>query len=536
MRLDGDGLQELFRAAAGALAAAAEAINAINVYPVPDGDTGSNMAATMRAAAGEADGAPPGSPPKVVAGAAARGALYGARGNSGVILSQALRGFADGIEEAAELDAAGLARGLVEASRAAYRAVSRPQEGTMLTVLREAAAAAASLAASLPGEGRGHSCLPVLEQAVAAAAESEARTPELLDSLREAGVPDAGGEGICVALSGMLARLRGEPVEYRERAGPGQARAFAAAHAEEASGFCTEFLLEPDGGGSLDPEAIRAAAEAGGRSVVIVGDGRLVRVHLHTEEPERLIARMRDFGRVQRVKIDDMGAQRGRFEASGSGATAVAGLLAISRGAGFDRIFESLGAKVLDLGTVEKPAAGDIAAAAERIGTADVVVLPNHPNVLLAAEQARTLARCTMHIVPTRSLPQGVGAALAYDPAQPARELIERMAQASSAVRTVEVTRAAADRTVEGVGVRRGEAIAVVEGRLVAAADSLEAALVAGLREAGAGPGMLISVYAGEDGDLETARAAVQGAFPGAEIEVIDGGQPIYPYIGAVER
>ncbi len=536
VRLDGDGLRELFRAGAAALSGAAEAINAINVYPVPDGDTGSNMAATMREAAVQADTAPAGSRPREVAEAAARGALYGARGNSGVILSQALRGFADGlVPGAGELDAAGLARGLMEASRAAYRAVSRPQEGTMLTVLREAAAAAARLAEGMPNEGRGQACLPVLEQAVAAAADAEARTPELLASLREAGVPDAGGEGICVLLGGMLARLRGEPVEYRELAGPGQARAFAAAHVEDAAGFCTEFLVEPDGGAALDPGAIREAAEAGGRSVVVVGDERLVRVHLHTEEPERVLEVMRSFGRLERVKIDDMGAQRGRFEASGSGATAVTGLLAISRGAGFDRVFESLGARVLDLGTVEKPAAGEIALAAERIGTADVVVLPNHSNVFLAAEQATGLARCSLHIVPTRTLPQGVAAALAYDPALPARELVERMTRAAEGVRAVEVTRAAADRAADGVRVRTGDAIAVVDGRLAGTSGSLEEALIAGLREAGAGAGTLITVYVGEGGDAGAIGGVVREAFPGAEVEVVDGGQPMYPYIGAVE-
>lgn len=533
-RVDGEGLRELFEAAAAALAAATEAINAINVYPVPDGDTGSNMAATMRegaaaARSGTGEGA------AAVAAEAARGALYGARGNSGVILSQALRGFADALAGADEVDAARLAAGLEGAARAAYRAVSQPQEGTMLTVLREAAGAAAAAAAELQGGGAGQPCLPVLERALTAATVAEARTMEMLPSLREAGVPDAGGEGICVLLEGMLARLRGEALDLSHLAGDGHAREFAAAHAEETSGFCTEFVLEPPPGGTVDVAGLRALAESFGDSVVVVGDERLARVHVHTEQPEALLAAAGRLGTPRRVKVDDMGAQRERFEAAGSGATAAVGMLALSRGDGFDRLFESLGARVVDLGVVEKPAAGNIAHAAEAMGTADVIVLPNHKNVLLAAEQAAQLARCTLHIVPTTTLPQGVAAALMFDPAGRAAELVSRMAEAAKSVRTVEVTRAAASRAADGVRVEAGQAIAVVDGRLKAARATLEDALVEGLAAAGAGAGKLVTVYVGEGGEAGLAGDAVRQRFPGAEVEVIDGGQPLYPYIASVE-
>lgn len=534
-RVDGEGLRALFEAAAAALAAGAEAINAINVYPVPDGDTGANMAATMREAAAAAQAADTGGNAGAVAAAAARGALYGARGNSGVILSQALRGFADALGGADEVDAARLASGLEGAAQAAYRAVSHPQEGTMLTVLREAAAAAAGAVAGLPGGGAGQPCLPVLERALAAATVAEARTMEMLPSLREAGVPDAGGEGICVLLEGMLARLRGETLHLSHLAGDGQAREFAAAHADDAVGFCTEFVLEPLPGETVDIGALRALAESSGESVVVVGDERLARVHVHTERPEALLEAAGRLGTPRRVKVDDMGAQRERFEAAGSGATAAVGLLALSRGAGFDRLFESLGARVVDLGDREKPAAGEIARAAEEIGAADVIVLPNHKNVLLAAEQARQLARCTLHVVPTATLPQGVAAALLFDPGQRAPDLAARMAEAAQRVRTVEVTVAAASRTADGVEVQAGQGIALVDGRLAAAMATPEEALAAGLKEAGAADGALVTVYAGAGGDAEAARAAAAAAAPGAEVEVIDGGQPVYPYIASVE-
>lgn len=534
LRVDGDGLRALFEAGAAAVAAAAPAINAINVYPVPDGDTGSNMAATLREAATAAREVPGGSSAAAVAEAAARGALYGARGNSGVILSQALRGFARGVAGAAELDAARLAAGLLAAAEAAYAAVSRPQEGTMLTVLREAAQAAQAAAVRMPGEGAGLPCLAVLEAAVAAAREAEERTIDQLESLRQAGVPDAGGEGVCVLLGGMLARLKGEELQLGEFGAGGHAMEFAAAHAGDTYGYCTEFVLEPLGGVVLDLARVRALAEELGQSVV-VGDERLARVHVHTERPEALLAAMAGLGRPERVKVDDMDAQRARFESAGSGATPAVGLLALSRGAGFDRLFESLGARVVDLGVVEKPAAGNIAHAAEAMGTADVIVLPNHKNVLLAAEQAAQLARCTLHIVPTTTLPQGVAAALMFDPAGRAAELVSRMAEAAKSVRTVEVTRAAASRAADGVRVEAGQAIAVVDGRLKAARATLEDALVEGLAAAGAGAGTLVTVYVGEGGEAGLAGDAVRQRFPGAEVEVVEGGQPLYPYVASVE-
>lgn len=534
LRVDGEGLRELFEAGAAALAGAAERINAINVYPVPDGDTGSNMAATMREAVAAAR-ASAGRPVAEVAAAAARGALYGARGNSGVILSQALRGFADALAADRELDAAGLARGLAGAAGAAYRAVSQPKEGTMLTVLREAAEAAELAVAGMPDGGAGMPCLPVLDRALAAARIAEARTVEMLPALREAGVPDAGGEGVCVLLDGMAARLRGEAVDLALLAGPGHAREFAAAHADDVSGYCTEFVLEPLAGQQIDLGRLRALAEACGSSVVVVGDEDLARVHVHTEDPEALLRAVSKLGTPARVKVDDMRAQRERFEQAGSGATAAVGLLALSRGHGFDRVFESLGARVLDLGREEKPAAGEIARAAEAVGAADVIVLPNHENVLLAAEQARGLARCTLHVVPTRTLAQGVAAALMFDPAGRAAELVSRMAEAAKSVRTVEVTRAAASRAADGVRVEAGQAIAVVDGRLKAARATFEDALIEGLAAAGAGAGKLVTVYVGEGGEAGLAGDAVRQRFPGAEVEVIDGGQPLYPYIASVE-
>lgn len=535
--LDGAMLRAAWVAAAQHLRDSAKAIDAINVYPVPDGDTGSNMSATLREAVERTNSL--GEVPTVsdVLAILAKGALYGARGNSGVILSQALRGFAAGVGEAERLDARKLADGFEAAATQAYRAVSNPQEGTMLTVLREAAAGAVQAAGALPNRGSGIGCVGVMAVAVQAAEVAEAATIDQLESLREAGVPDAGGEGICVILRGLLGALTGGLPEVRvhETSRP---IAQLAEHAEDQYGFCTEFLVEA-AGGPVDLMAVRRLAEAGeNRSVVVVGDEELVRVHAHSMEPQVLIEGAGKLGTVSRVKVEDMNAQNVRFRTSGSGAGRKIGLLALSRGAGFDAVFESLGAAVTDLGVVEKPPAGQIAEAADALQIPDVIVLPNHKNTLLAAEQARELTRCTLHVVPTTSLPQGVAAALAFDGDEPVQDAVASMRDAMGGVRTVEVTTAGATRTADGVAVVEGEAIVLVDGTLIASRASATEALLAGLATESIVRGALITLYGGEElaeGELEAARAAIEEAHPGVEVEVVEGQQALYRFIASVE-
>lgn len=534
--LDGAALRRVFALAADHLRASARAVDAINVYPVPDGDTGSNMSATFREAVDRALALPaePGVP--AVLQAIARGALYGARGNSGVILSQALQGFAQGAGDGHRLDGATLARGLASAAAQAYRAVSKPKEGTMLTVLRHAGDAAEEAAGGLPGGGRDSGCATVLGAAVRAAEAAEAATIDQLPELKEAGVTDAGGEGICVILRGLLAAITGTALEAKVR--PADAPIVHADNHGGDFGFCTEFLVEAVDS-PLDPESIRALAEGGGnRSVVVVGDTELVRVHAHSQAPQALLDAAERLGRLARVKVEDMSAQNVRFKDSGSGAGAKVAVLAMSRGEGFDRIFESLGAKVSDLGVVEKPPAGQIAEAADALRVPDVLVLANHKNVLLAAEQARSLATATLHVVATTSLVQGIAAAMAFDADEPAAANASAMLEAAQAVRTVEVTQAGASRVSEGIAVHEGQAIVLVDGTLVAAAESPEAALLRGLESAGVSKGQLVTLYAGEGFDEERSAALtdeVRQAFPGCEVEALNGGQPLYPLIASVE-
>lgn len=531
-------VRDAFAAAAEHLREAAKAVDAINVYPVPDGDTGSNMAATMRDAIDATLAIEDDATVATVLQLLAKGALYGARGNSGVILSQALLGFANGAGGAPTLDARALADGLEQAADSAYAAVSRPVEGTMLTVMRAAASAAARSIGELPDHGRGSPPHDVLDDVVRAAEAAEAKTIDQLPELREAGVTDAGGEGVCVILRGLAAALAGR--RPPTPALPDRPLASLVGHEEEQFGFCTEFILEAANGQPVDVAGMRALAERSRvTSTVIVGDERALRIHVHTTEPEAFIGQASAFGRLVRPKFEDMSQQHGRFRQTGSGAGSTLAVLVLSRGAGFDAIFRSLGAEIVDLGDVLKPPAGEIARAADGLGVPEVIVLPNHKNVVMSAQQAAALTRCTVHVVPAESLPQGIAATVAFNGEEPAAANVAAMEGARKGVVTVEVTQAAADRTAEGIDVRQGQAIALVDDRLVAAGDDMVEVLLAGLHRADAGKASLVTIYAGSDcSETDTQRAAKRATdeFPGVEVESVRGGQPLYPLIASVER
>ena len=493
------------------------------------------MAATLEAAVQEVsriEGEP------TVAGVLsglARGALYGGRGNSGVILSQTFKGLAKGVGEASGLDAAGLARGLEEAARAAYAAVAAPSEGTMLTVLRVAAEAASTAATQLQSGGKGAPSRTVLASAVRAAEAAEAATPTQLAELAEAGVTDAGGEGICVILRGLLAALSGDAPPAVATSSP----TFVVRDSQhETYGHCTEFMLEGNHG--VDRVVLAALLdEHGARSVVLVGgEGEAFRVHAHLTKPDALIEAVAPLGRVLRLKVDDMDQQHVRFASSGSGSTVRLALLALSPGPGFDRVFASLGARTAPLALSEKPSAGEIASAAERLGVPDVIVLPNHKNVLLAAQQAVGIARCTLHVVPTQFVPAGVAAAMAFDPDRSPDQNSTAMHAAAATVRTIEVTIAAGDTKADGLSVQKGDAIALIDGRLSVVASTPIDAIVQGAKAVDGADAALITVYSGAEVDpaaLNDVRKALAQALPGAEIEVLDGGQALYPFIASVE-
>ena len=446
-----------------------------------------------------------------------------------MILSQALKGLAEGVDGRATLDGEGLIQALRTAERAAYGAVAEPKEGTMLTVLRMAANGADAAA--------DRTVLGVMKAAVAAAEAAEAETINQLEALKEAGVTDAGGEGVCAMLRGLLAHMEGKaPRIPALTAAP---VAMEEGHAAEAYGYCTEFILEAAGAPVDIPHLKRLAHEHEGRSIVTIGDEEAVRIHVHLDAPERFLEAAAALGTVSRQKVDDMGAQHEQMAATGSGATSRVALLSICHGAGFHELFKGLGAHTLDLGERTKPSAGEIAQAADGLGPSDIIVLPNHENVLMSAMQAREIARTTLHVLPTETLAQGVAAALAYEEEHEVPIVFARMERDAGEVRTVEVSRATADRVADGVDVKADDYIAIVDGTLVLAEKELGDAVTGGVEKAGGSEWGLATMYRGRSVDEGTAAeiaARIEGAFEGIEVDVVDGGQPIHEVIVSLEE
>lgn len=541
--LAADELRAAFAVAVEWLAANREAINAINVYPVPDGDTGTNMLLTLRAALDAAEGVERVETTGLEAwGAAfARGALLGARGNSGVILSQMFRGLCAAFEGRQHLDGAGLAHALGSASEAAYAALSEPIEGTMLTVLRDAAQAATAL-------GSAATPLAVLTAARAEADASVARTPELLPRLRAAGVVDAGGLGVAVIIEGLRLALAGEPLPAVAAAEPGRVAIDAVEH--EGHGFCVEYLVDAGAGVPLDRSELRATLSAlGGESVLVVGDAQSLHVHLHLADPQPALAVGHARGTVSAVKTEDMQAQHRAWLAGHEARAAAApkqlehrplGLVAVAAGSGLAEALRSLGAVVVQPRDSAKPSAGELIEAIRSTNATHVLLLPNDKDALLAAEQAAAAEPGRITVIPTQSVAAGMTAALAYTSNGSEATVGEAMRTAIARVRTVEVTRAARPAQLDGVSVAEDDPIALLDGVLLLRADSLEAALIEAVRRAaGAGADAeTVTVYLGADAPadaLERLPALLHAAFPALIVEVMAGGQPHYPYIAGVE-
>lgn len=522
-------LRAAFEVAERWLLANREAVNAINVYPVPDGDTGVNMLSTWRAALRAGEGVPDQAAGAYL-GAIAHGALLGARGNSGVILSQMIQGIANACRGAGTLDGPHFAAALVAAADHAYNAVSQPVEGTMLTVMRDASRAGAAVAGGSPAE--------VLRAAVTEAYASVARTPELLPRLRDAGVVDAGGMGIAVLLEGVLHGVTGDPLPEVAAAPASAVDLSAVAH--EGHGYCTEFVLS---GLALDRGAIEdALVGAGGESVLVVGDRETLHVHVHLDDPGVGISIGAARGALAAVKVENMQAQHEEWRAGHAATDArlpANGLVAVARGEGIVAAFRDLGAtRVLAGGESGKASTGELIEAARASGQRHAFLLPNDKDVLMAAERAVAEDPAFITLIPTRSIAAGLAAAFAYHPDGDPLDIADAMLEAASRVRTVEVSRSIRAATVDGVEVRAGDAIALVDGRLVAALGTLEDALLAGLDDARAANAELVTVYLGADapGDaLASIGALVQGRFQDVEVQVVVGGQPHYPFLAGVE-
>ncbi len=539
--VDGERFKRLVYASLAWLRQHQEEINALNVFPVPDGDTGTNMVLTMQSAWDEVAEVQENNVGKV-AHRVAHGALMGARGNSGVILSQVWRGIARYLDNKEWLTGADLAAALEEGARTAYKGVIRPVEGTILTVVREAAEEA-SLAAARTNDPQS-----VLERTVRRAWDALARTPDLLPVLAEAGVVDAGGQGLCVILEGMLRALRGEMLgEPAAVAGAPGAAVTLTPPAEEEYGYDVQFLIVGHG---LDVEAIRRDIDAMGTSALVVGDAETVKVHVHVPDPGVPLSYAVKLGSLRDVVVEDMQAQYREFVRARAQAPATlvptvgaplgeVSVVAVTVGDGLEKVFISLGAAaIIPGGQTMNPSTEEILRVVESVPTPKVIILPNNKNIILAAQQARELSRKEVAVVPTQSIPQGVAALLVFNHQAGLEENAAIMSRAMGDVCTGEVTTATRDVTLNGVQVRQGQIIGLMDDQLVVSGDTVEGVVEALLERMETAEREIVTLYYGAgvtQGDAEALTAHLQEQYPDQSFEVVYGGQPHYFYIISVE-
>jgi DAK2 domain fusion protein YloV len=547
MSWDGHDLMAAMRHAGAVLDANLDEVNALNVFPVPDGDTGSNMLATIQAAVAEAESVPPlERTPTRISSALSLGALMGARGNSGVILSQLLRGIGEAIAGHDCVDAATLVRAFKRGCEAAFSAVAQPVEGTMLTVARDVADATGR---APRGDG---SIEHVLRVAVEEAAASVQRTPDLLPVLKEAGVVDAGGRGIELLLRGALASIQGDHLPHAMNLTNDIALPTWDALEAEGYGYETVFVILPAEGTRLDIGAIRTRLDRMAESVLVAGDDRAVKIHVHNERPDEVLGYGLTLGTLSRITIENLDRQatevreRARFSTEAATLSGAAPLregpavIAVAAGDGLARVFSSLGATgVVQGGQGANPSVGELVEAIRGSGNGEVIVLQNNPNVRMAAKQAGELCpEVKVEVVPTRNAAEGVAALLAFDPDAALKDAAKQMTQASRAVQTLQVSLAVRDARMGRHRVHRGDYIVLgPNDGLVAAHTDRTAAIRSGVGLLKSGF-ELLTLYRGRDVDHaagQQLRDDLASDLDGVEIELVEGGQPHYDFLIAAE-
>ena len=550
--VDGAVLKKMFGAGAIWLEHNAPFVNSLNVFPVPDGDTGTNMLLTMQAAVREANASPSYHAAEVCA-ALARGALLGARGNSGVILSQVMRGFTRGVDKRETLDARVFAEAIVEGAHTAYKGVVKPVEGTMLTVIREAGDRAVIAAA------RSNDIREVLYETHEAARSAVQRTPQLLPVLKEAGVVDAGGQGLAFILEGALKYLDGETLESSKL--QTVAKNLEQLAVEEGFGYDIQFHIR---GKNLNVDEIREMISAMGESALIVGEETLIKVHIHALNPGEIIKYGAEQGSLVNIIIENMQEQyvdfmagntadtrvgaenlgailphEARFASASTDTASGIATITVAPGEGLAQIFESLGVSaVVRGGPTMNPSAQDLLNAINMVRAHQVILLPNDKNIILAAQQVQQLTDKKIVVVPSRTVPQGLAALLAFNFQGDLETNVNMMNAALPRIRTIELTRAVRAAQINGIVVQEGQPLALLDGELVAVGDVLSALLIEILRRAGAQENEIITMYYGSDVTPAAAQemySRVQHEFPEQEIEIHEGGQPLYPYIISIE-
>lgn len=543
-------LKKMFLAGAANLDANKEMINELNVFPVPDGDTGTNMTLTIMSAAKEVSALEQ-TDMKTLAKAISSGSLRGARGNSGVILSQLLRGFTKGIREFDEIDVATLAKATVRAKETAYKAVMKPKEGTILTVARGMAEKAEELAETT--EDLDVFIPEVLKHGQAVLEQ----TPEMLPVLKEAGVVDSGGQGLMEVLRGAYDAYQGKEVDYSAiaaSAGTKMTRVGEQAQADIKFGYCTEFIIMLDKKfDEQDEQKFKAYLESIGDSIVCVADDDIVKIHVHTNDPGLAIQKALTYGQLSRMKIDNMREEHQeklikdaeklaaqQAEAKKQEERKPMGFITVSIGEGMNEIFRELGADyIIEGGQTMNPSTDDMLQAIDQVAADTIFILPNNKNIILAANQAKDLTEDKeIIVIPTKTVPQGVTAIINFMPDQDAKANEAMMCEEIQNVKTGQVTYAVRDTHIDDKEIHEGDIMGIADQGIVAVGESVEKVSLEMLQTLVDEDTSLISLYYGEDVQEEDASKLaeeVEALYPEIDIDLHLGGQPIYYYVMSVE-
>ena len=552
--IDASTLSRMFLAGAKNLEAKKEWINELNVFPVPDGDTGTNMTLTIMSAAAEV-GALGDTDMESLAKAISSGSLRGARGNSGVILSQLLRGFTRGVRKYEELDAPLIAAAMERGVETAYKAVMKPKEGTILTVAKEAALKAVEIAEEMED-------LEEFFREVFVHAEATlAKTPEMLPVLKEAGVVDSGGQGLLEVFRGAVDGFLGKEVDYSQfekSAAPSVTKISPQAEADIKFGYCTEFIIMLDK--ELPEEEEHSFKEflmSIGDSIVLVADDEIVKVHVHTNHPGQAIERALTYGSLSRMKIDNMreehqeklikdaeklAAQQAEEEEAKAAEQPPkeVGFISVSAGGGLTSIFKDLDVDYLiEGGQTMNPSTEDMLNAIAKVNAKTIYIFPNNKNIILAANQARDLTEDKeIVVVPTKTVPQGISAIISFVPEKNGEENLEAMMEAVSRVKTGQITYAVRDTRIDDKEIHEGDIMGIGDSGILAVGKTKEEVAKETIASMMDEDGEIISLYYGadtEEAEAEALAEELEAMYPDCEIEVNQGGQPIYYYIISVE-
>jgi uncharacterized protein len=548
--LDGKRFAEMVLQGASLLSANAQLVDALNVFPVPDGDTGTNMNLSMTSGAKEVQKNIQ-SHIGNVSTSLSKGLLMGARGNSGVILSQLFRGFGKAIEGKSSLTTEEFAQALQTGVDTAYKAVMKPVEGTILTVAKDAAKKGVSVAKNESD------FIKLMESIVKEGQASLNRTPDLLPVLKEVGVVDSGGQGLLFVYEGFLAELKGEKVSERVNL-PSMNDLVSAEHHKSAQdfmstediefGYCTEFMVQfEEGKKSFDEETFRQDLSGYGDSLLVISDEELAKVHIHSEEPGNVLSYGHQYGSLIKIKIENMreqhisivGESRPVEKAETPKKEVDFAIVTVAMGEGVAELFRSIGATVvIEGGQTMNPSTEDIVKAVEEVNAKKVIIMPNNKNIIMAAEQAAEVLSQEVAVVPTKTVPQGMSALLAFNPGASVSENQAGMSEAAKQVKSGQVTFAVRDTSIDGITISKDDFMGIDEGKIVIAEKDLKKAATGLLEQMLDEDSEILTIIYGEDvseEDVEALQEYIEQKYGEVEVEVHNGKQPLYSYIFSVE-